>query len=139
MKSIRPTVTVGFITLVITLSSCGSSSGTSKTQPTSGSEETSAPSVDKASSLSEFSTSIGCSDYKQEAEAAPFTSEWGRCNFDGDSVQAYVFPNKDAMASFFDTVESFGIVKEQTAIKDLFVFAPSDATKLSSLKSVVEN
>jgi len=138
MRFSRSVFFLSIIFLSIGLASCGGNSNTGSSLATTPADSTSASTSKKTSSLGEFATSIGCSEYAQEKEAAPFTSEWGRCTFDGISVQAYQFPNKEAMDSFFDTVKSFGIVIEQTAVKDLFVFAPEDATKLGSLKTAVQ-
>lgn len=93
--------------------------------------------IKKASDLADFTASVGCTGYTQDPDVAPFTIEWGHCTFEGTSVSAYVFPNDAALTSFFDTVKSFGVIKEQTAIKNLYVLAPDDATKLASLKSAV--
>ena len=96
-----------------------------------------------AGSLAEISEIGGCSGYQQSSEFAPFATQWGKCTFEGTEVQAYEFPNQTALDEFFKTVSGFGITIEQNAVKPVedgkfYVWAPDDATKLGSLKSIFE-
>jgi len=106
------------------------------------SEETDASS-NATGSLAKISESGGCVGYQQSSEFAPFATQWGTCTFEGTEVQAYEFPNQTALDEFFKTVSGFGITIEQNSVKPIeggkfYVWAPDDATKLSSLKSIFE-
>ena len=146
MKTVKKSVLSLALLGTAVLSSCGStgnsepsSSSTTELNQQSSTTSTTAtisPAVNSGS-LIKYVSSIGCDAYQQSTETAPFTVEWGSCSFDGTNVKAYLFPNAPAIDEFFKMIQSFGILKEQTAIKGNFVLAPDDATKLGLIRTAM--
>lgn len=85
-------------------------------------------------SLATTAQSLGCSDYAQSAEVAPFASEWGTCTFNGTNVRAYAFATEADWASFLESVAAFGIVESQFVRVGTFAFAPDDQTVTQALR-----
>lgn len=94
-------------------------------------------------SLSLVSLSAGCINYKKSSDFAPYVVEWGVCHFENTDVQAYKFAKASDLDSFLKTLEGFTTASGKLssrglyAIRGLFMFAPSDMTKLKSLRAAL--
>ena len=86
-------------------------------------------------SLATTAQSLGCSEYTQSAEVAPFAAEWGTCRFDGTTVRAYAFTTDADWMSFLESVAAFGIVESQFVRVGTFAFAPDDQTVTQALRA----
>lgn len=90
-------------------------------------------------SLSVFVQSVGCSNYEESVDFAPFVKEWGYCEFNDDKIQVYAFTDKKAQNSFLETVTDFGVVVENLVIEELFILAPNGSEDRDNLRTAIDN
>jgi hypothetical protein len=79
----------------------------------------------------------GCTGYALADTSAPFAATYGTCQWSGGRLQVYTFASEGDMASFFETVASFGVTPEQTAVVGLVVAAPESPRDLAELRAAL--
>jgi hypothetical protein len=87
--------------------------------------------------LQKFTESFNCTNYLKSFEFAPYVKEWGACSFENTNVKVYHFAGEKELTAFMDSVFQYGITEANLAIKNFFIAAPDDLSKLDSIKSLV--
>ena len=88
-------------------------------------------------SLNKFTESFNCTNYSKSSEFAPYVKEWGACTFDGGNIKVYSFASDKELKAFMDSIFEYGITEANLVIKNLFIAAPDDLSKLDSIRLLI--
>lgn len=141
----RYVLAFGLVSLALVLASCGGDSDTNAAPDTTAAsvaldaapDTTAAPVALDAPTIEAVADTLGCVDYEQSSEAAPFVDEWGTCQLDGSPVKLYLIPDDDQYEQFVDAAAAYG-AQESWLVRDGdVVVAPDDQTQLDQIRAAV--
>lgn len=126
------------INVLVLLGACGGSTGSGTDATDAVVSDSSVPSsgvTPTGNRLVDYLALMGCENYTRSQDSAPFAQEWGECTFRGGRIDAYLFPDENAVASFFDSDTSLGLTRDQVGVDGLIVLSPTDPGQLETLRN----